>query len=193
MRRMRQGQRLARPRSRRASSIWLWLCGGESATTGSGCGQAHGRAQDRRRETTLTDRSGARWRGRSPTCGLEGLTPRASISTSSRCLVSHRKKPQDSKTCDAVFEVGYGTTNPDMSERSFQTITSERRIAEVRAWPRLSGGRRGPGPAQGSLAWLEEFAVRRRLGQRWPEELGAREAEAFLILESEWEAEVQNG
>jgi hypothetical protein len=44
-----------------------------------------------------------------------------------------------------------------------------------------------------SLAWLEEFAVRRRLWQRWPEELGAREAEAFLILESEWEAEVQNG
>ena len=44
-----------------------------------------------------------------------------------------------------------------------------------------------------SLAWLEEFAVRRRLGQRWPEELGAREAEAFLILEAEWEAEMQNG
>ena len=44
-----------------------------------------------------------------------------------------------------------------------------------------------------SLAWLEEFVVRRRLGQRWPEELGAREAEAFLILESEWEAEMQNG
>ena len=44
-----------------------------------------------------------------------------------------------------------------------------------------------------SLAWLEKFVVRRRLGQKWPEELGAREAEAFLILESEWEAEMQNG
>jgi hypothetical protein len=44
-----------------------------------------------------------------------------------------------------------------------------------------------------SMAWLEEFLVRRRLGQRWPEELGAREAEAFLILEAEWQAELQNG
>lgn len=44
-----------------------------------------------------------------------------------------------------------------------------------------------------SLAWLEEFVVRRRLGQEWPEELGARNAEAFLILEAEWEAEKVNG
>jgi hypothetical protein len=44
-----------------------------------------------------------------------------------------------------------------------------------------------------SVAWLEEFVVRRKLDQRWPENLGAREAEAFLILESEWEAEIQNG
>jgi hypothetical protein len=44
-----------------------------------------------------------------------------------------------------------------------------------------------------SIAWLEEFVVRRKLGQSWPENLGAREAEAFLILESEWEAETQNG
>ena len=44
-----------------------------------------------------------------------------------------------------------------------------------------------------SLAWLEEFAVRRKLGQRRQEELGARDAEAFLILEAEWEAETQNG
>jgi hypothetical protein len=44
-----------------------------------------------------------------------------------------------------------------------------------------------------SVAWLEEFVVRRKLGQRWPENLGARAAEAFLILESEWEAEAQNG
>ena len=44
-----------------------------------------------------------------------------------------------------------------------------------------------------SLVWLEEFAVRRKLRQSWPDQLGAREAEAFLILESEWEAETQNG
>jgi hypothetical protein len=44
-----------------------------------------------------------------------------------------------------------------------------------------------------SLAWVEEFMVRRRLRQMWPMELGAREAEAFLMLETEWEAEVQNG
>ena len=44
-----------------------------------------------------------------------------------------------------------------------------------------------------SMAWLEEFLVRRRLGRRWSDELGARDAEAFLILESEWEAETRNG
>ena len=44
-----------------------------------------------------------------------------------------------------------------------------------------------------SLAWLEEFVVRRKLGQIWPENPGAREAEAFLILQAEWEAETQNG
>ena len=43
------------------------------------------------------------------------------------------------------------------------------------------------------MAWLEEFLVRRRLGQKGPAELDARQAEAFLILESEWEAEKQNG
>ena len=44
-----------------------------------------------------------------------------------------------------------------------------------------------------SVAWVEEFAVRRRLRQAWPVELGAREAEAFLILEAEWEAETEHG
>lgn len=44
-----------------------------------------------------------------------------------------------------------------------------------------------------SLAWLEEFLVRRKLGQKWPGELGARETEAFLVLESEWEGEKQDG
>jgi hypothetical protein len=44
-----------------------------------------------------------------------------------------------------------------------------------------------------SAAWLEEFVVRRRLAQRPPDNLGARDAEAFLILESEWEAETENG
>ena len=43
------------------------------------------------------------------------------------------------------------------------------------------------------MAWLEEFVVRRRLGQKWPDELDARDAEAFLILEAEWEAEKHNG
>jgi len=43
------------------------------------------------------------------------------------------------------------------------------------------------------MAWLEEFLVRRRLGQKWPEAIGARDAEAFLILETEWEAETRNG
>jgi hypothetical protein len=43
------------------------------------------------------------------------------------------------------------------------------------------------------MAWLEEFLVRRKLGLTWPEDPGAREAEAFLILQSEWEAETQNG
>jgi hypothetical protein len=44
-----------------------------------------------------------------------------------------------------------------------------------------------------SAAWVEEFVVRRRLGLRWPQEMGARETEAFLMLEAEWEAETQNG
>ena len=44
-----------------------------------------------------------------------------------------------------------------------------------------------------SMAWLEEFVVRQRLGQKVPEELSARDAEAFLILEAEWEAEKRNG
>ena len=44
-----------------------------------------------------------------------------------------------------------------------------------------------------SLAWLEEFVVRRKLGQGMLENPGARQAEAFVILESEWEGETQNG
>lgn len=36
-----------------------------------------------------------------------------------------------------------------------------------------------------SMAWLEEYFVRRKLGQRGIEGLGAREVEAFLILEHE--------
>jgi hypothetical protein len=44
-----------------------------------------------------------------------------------------------------------------------------------------------------SRAWLEEYVVRRRLRQGWPEELGARDAEAFLVLDAEWEAEMRNG
>lgn len=36
-----------------------------------------------------------------------------------------------------------------------------------------------------SMAWLEEYLVRRKLGQRGIDGLGAREVEAFLILEHE--------
>jgi hypothetical protein len=36
-----------------------------------------------------------------------------------------------------------------------------------------------------SMAWLEEYLVRRKFGQRGIEGLGAREVEAFLILEHE--------
>ena len=36
-----------------------------------------------------------------------------------------------------------------------------------------------------SMAWLEEYLVRRKLEQRGIEGLGAREVEAFLILEHE--------
>jgi len=43
-----------------------------------------------------------------------------------------------------------------------------------------------------SMAWLEEYLVRRKLGQRGIEGLGAREVEAFLILEHEL-AEADSG
>jgi hypothetical protein len=36
-----------------------------------------------------------------------------------------------------------------------------------------------------SMAWLEEYLVRRKLGQQGIDGLGAREVEAFLILEHE--------
>lgn len=36
-----------------------------------------------------------------------------------------------------------------------------------------------------SMAWVEEYLVRRRLGHRGIDGLGAREVEAFLILEHE--------
>jgi hypothetical protein len=40
-----------------------------------------------------------------------------------------------------------------------------------------------------SLAWIESYAVWKRLGARTVEALDAREAEAFLILEAELMAE----
>jgi hypothetical protein len=43
-----------------------------------------------------------------------------------------------------------------------------------------------------SLAWLEEYLVRRQLGQRGAEGLDARQVEAFLILEHELRAETQH-
>ena len=36
-----------------------------------------------------------------------------------------------------------------------------------------------------SMAWVEEYLVRRKLGQTLIDGLGAREVEAFLILERE--------
>jgi hypothetical protein len=36
-----------------------------------------------------------------------------------------------------------------------------------------------------SMAWLEEYLVRRKLGEKGIESLGAREVEAFVILEHE--------
>ena len=43
-----------------------------------------------------------------------------------------------------------------------------------------------------SIAWLEEYLVRRKLGQRGTDGLGAREVEAFLILEHELAEEGKN-
>lgn len=40
-----------------------------------------------------------------------------------------------------------------------------------------------------SMAWLEEYFVRRKLGQRGIDGLGAREVEAFLMLEHELSGE----
>jgi hypothetical protein len=40
-----------------------------------------------------------------------------------------------------------------------------------------------------SLAWLEAYLVRRRLGGPPPEELPVREVEAYLVLERELAAE----
>ena len=39
-----------------------------------------------------------------------------------------------------------------------------------------------------SMAWLEEYFVRQKFGERGIDGLGARDVEAFLILESELEA-----
>jgi hypothetical protein len=44
-----------------------------------------------------------------------------------------------------------------------------------------------------SMAWLEEYLVRRKLGQKSIEGLGARDVEAFLILEHELAVEAQYG
>ncbi len=44
-----------------------------------------------------------------------------------------------------------------------------------------------------SLSWIEQFYVWRRLGASYPEELSARDVEAFLILEQEARTEEGNG
>ena len=44
-----------------------------------------------------------------------------------------------------------------------------------------------------SLGWMEQFFVWRRLTYRRPDELSAREVEAFMILENEMAAEGRRG
>jgi len=44
-----------------------------------------------------------------------------------------------------------------------------------------------------SLEWLEHFLVWRRLAYRGPDELSAREVEAFMILENEMATEGRRG
>ena len=41
-----------------------------------------------------------------------------------------------------------------------------------------------------SMAWMEEFFLWRKLGRAWPQDMGARKLEAFLILQEQMEAEV---
>jgi hypothetical protein len=43
------------------------------------------------------------------------------------------------------------------------------------------------------MAWIEEYLVRRKLGQRGIDGLGAREVEAFLLEHEIAEAEVSRG
>ena len=44
-----------------------------------------------------------------------------------------------------------------------------------------------------SLTWIEQFYVWRKLAEKYPGELSAREVEAFLILEQEAQAEESHG
>lgn len=44
-----------------------------------------------------------------------------------------------------------------------------------------------------SLGWIEEFLVWKRLGISLPFDLGARQAEAFVILEEQLSLERQHG
>lgn len=43
-----------------------------------------------------------------------------------------------------------------------------------------------------SLGWIEEFHAWKRLGWPGPERLGARQAEAFMVLEQELAAEAEH-
>ncbi len=91
--------------------------------------------------------------------------------------------------CDACRKAGLeGTRRCAWAARpgaGARPVWARRRIAS-KACPKSSI------TAQ-SLAWLEEFLVRRQLGGLWNESLGARQAEAFLILEAEWQAETKDG
>jgi len=44
-----------------------------------------------------------------------------------------------------------------------------------------------------SAAWLEEFQAWRALGRPGLREMGAREAQALMILENEWASEANRG
>lgn len=44
-----------------------------------------------------------------------------------------------------------------------------------------------------SMALVEEFSFRRRFGQMSPEDLTARQADAFMVLEAELAREIKDG
>jgi hypothetical protein len=92
--------------------------------------------------------------------------------------------------CDACRKAGLQTRR--RCGWSAATIQSPERVVWARKGMATTVCPKALITAQ-SLAWLEEFLVRRKLDQPWPEELRARDAEAFLILEAECEVEARDG